>query len=188
MKKILIIVDPQIDFVSGSLAVPGAQQAMEKFETFAAAGGLQNYDEIVVTIDSHPVNHCSFVSEGGIFPSHCIQHNIGAAICPEVERALSKSTNANFYTKGSCPTKEEFSIFKSPYGTQMQMDMNFFRDTEIDVMGIAGDYCVHDTISDLLNGYPTLNRHVTVLTDFIASIDDGSKLKALITEFGLKTL
>ena len=33
-KKMLIVVDPQIDFISGSLPVPGAAQAMDELATY----------------------------------------------------------------------------------------------------------------------------------------------------------
>ena len=54
MDKILLIVDPQVDFISGSLAVEGAK---------ALASALQNgeidCDYVMVTKDFHPSNHCS---------------------------------------------------------------------------------------------------------------------------------
>lgn len=182
--------DPQNDFVTGSLAVPDAQKAMETFNQFATEfGGLEQYDKILVTIDSHPINHISFKSQGGIFPPHCVQHTIGAAICPEVENALSKNTNVQYFTKGSVQNKEEFSIFKSENGSKLSESANFFRDTEIHVMGIAGDYCVHDTIEDILAGYSAeIASRITVLKDFIASIDGGAKLKNLVEKYGIKII
>lgn len=187
MKKILIIVDPQNDFITGSLAVPGAEAAMDRFKQFSLQGGLNQYDDIFVTIDFHPVNHCSFQSEGGIFPPHCVQHTWGAAISPAVETALSKNTNVHFYTKGRTFDKEEYSIFKGPNGINLAAGARFFRDVEIHVMGIAGDYCVHDTIADIIHDYTTeISSRITVLKDFIASIDGGTKLENLIQTHGLK--
>ena len=59
MDKILLIVDPQVDFISGSLAVEGAKEKMD-----ALASALQNgeidCDYVMVTKDFHPSNHCSF--------------------------------------------------------------------------------------------------------------------------------
>ena len=64
MNKILLIVDPQIDFISGSLAVEGAKEKMD-----ALANALLNDDIdcdcVMVTKDCHPFNHCSFKENGG---------------------------------------------------------------------------------------------------------------------------
>lgn len=53
MDKILLIVDPQVDFISGSLAVEGAKEKMD-----ALASALQNgeidCDYVMVTKDFHP--------------------------------------------------------------------------------------------------------------------------------------
>lgn len=65
MDKILLIVDPQVDFISGSLAVEGAKEKMD-----ALASALQNgeidCDYAMVTKDFHPSNHCSFKENGGL--------------------------------------------------------------------------------------------------------------------------
>ena len=184
MRKILIIVDPQNDFIDGTLAVPGALKAMYNFYEYAKKNGLDQFDEILVTIDNHPINHCSFIVEGGIFPIHCVAHTVGAAIHPLMEKTLFEfGKNVSFFTKGEVADKEEFSIFRSELnGDKLLAKAGLDHDqdsTEIYVMGIAGDYCVHDTILDLLmKGYGQIN----VLTDFIASLDEGVKLKQLITD------
>ena len=199
MKRILIIVDPQNDFITGSLAVPGAEEAMEKFRQSAWNGDIEKYDFIAVTIDNHPQSHCSFVQQGGIFPPHCVNHTIGAAISPVVENALKFAknfgNNVKFYTKGENPNTEEFSIFKSPNSTKLLLDISEFctvDDFEIHVMGIAGDYCVHDTIADIIELTKDFNTpfkdKIVVLYEFIASLDGGLKLHKLILEHKLQTL
>ena len=62
--NVLLIIDPQIDFISGSLAVPGATEAMD-FLTRWVEQHEQDYDAIVVTMDQHPADHCSFDRMGG---------------------------------------------------------------------------------------------------------------------------
>jgi nicotinamidase/pyrazinamidase len=129
------------------------------------------------------------VEQGGIFPSHCVKHTHGAAISPEVEKALSNSTNVHFYTKGKTVDREEFSIFKSPNGVNLAAGARFFRDVEIHVMGIAGDYCVHDTIADIIHDYTKeISSRITVLSEFIASLDGGVKLNELVNKYSLKVI
>lgn len=69
---VLLIVDPQVDFVSGSLAVEGAPKAMKALAEYMAAH-RKEIKSIVVTMDQHPADHCSFVAQGGQWPSHCVR-------------------------------------------------------------------------------------------------------------------
>ena len=63
-RKMLIVVDPQIDFISGSLPVPGAAKAMNQLADYVKAKG-DDYALMVVTNDWHPYDHCSFAPNGG---------------------------------------------------------------------------------------------------------------------------
>ena len=77
MNKMLLIVDPQVDFINGSLPVAGAAKAMD-----ALAGYVKESDNEyivkIVTSDWHPYHHCSFDREVGQWPPHCVQHSVGA--------------------------------------------------------------------------------------------------------------
>lgn len=85
MDKILLIVDPQVDFISGSLAVEGAKEKMD-----ALASALQNgeidCDYVMVTKDFHPSNHCSFKENGGQWPPHCVKGTTGCWVQPLMEK------------------------------------------------------------------------------------------------------
>lgn len=63
----LIIIDPQNDFVKGSLAVPGAEEAMNNIIKFIE-DHKQDLGYIAVTLDWHPLSHCSFKEFGGTWP------------------------------------------------------------------------------------------------------------------------
>ena len=64
MNKLLLIVDPQIDFITGSLPVPGAADAMDKLAEYININD-GSYIYKVVTTDWHPYFHCSFIANGG---------------------------------------------------------------------------------------------------------------------------
>ena len=67
MAKMLLIVDPQIDFINGSLPVPLAAEAMNELASYLkVVSGM--YDVKVVSADFHPWNHCSFKENGGEWP------------------------------------------------------------------------------------------------------------------------
>ena len=53
-------------------------------------------------------------------------------------------------------------------------------DVYVDVCGIAGDYCVLETIKGLRKFIG--DEYITILTDYTASIDGGEKLINYIKE------
>ena len=174
MKKVLVIVDPQNDFIYGSLAVEGAVEKM-----VALSKHLKNteYDEIFVTLDSHPENHCSFVNNGGQWPIHCIAMTDGWDVPEYLE---SKLSNAKWFHKGNDSDVEEYSILQNDedgYRFRVWLEELDVQDgLEIYICGIAGDYCVLET----LKGLNQLFDNITVLSDYTASIDGGEKLREYI--------
>ena len=176
MKNILLIVDPQNDFISGSLAVEGADEKMLKLSKYLNEKG-NNYDKIYVTMDSHPENHCSFKENGGIWPKHCVINTDGIAIFKPLY-SIVKDISIRVL-KGTIFNKEEYSIFENEQeGKELANEIKHIiksdDDTFIDVCGIAGDYCVLETIkglTELIN-----NDHIYILEEFTASIDGGKKL------------
>ena len=85
--KALLVVDPQIDFITGSLPVPGAEQAMDKLAEYIKENGAE-YTHVIVTADRHPLTHCSFTQNGGEWPRHCVADSVGAAIWPAIMETL----------------------------------------------------------------------------------------------------
>lgn len=190
MDKILLIVDPQVDFISGSLAVEGAKEKID-----ALASALQNgeidCDYVMVTKDFHPSNHCSFKENGGQWPPHCVKGTTGSCIYAPLWSVICNYAyrkDTDIFIKGDSPDKEEYSIFNNLESlsviSDILLDFESDPDNEIRVVGIAGDYCVHETICDLIAmGY---KDNIVVDTKYIASIDGGDKLANLIKNCGLK--
>ena len=92
----LIVVDPQIDFISGSLPVPGAAEAMNQLADYVKANG-DDYALMVVTNDWHPYDHCSFAPNGGPWPVHCVQNSEGAATYWPLLEVLYQSETETLY-------------------------------------------------------------------------------------------
>ena len=72
----LVIVDPQNDFINGSLAVPGAEKAINNTIEFIKEH-KEDLDYIAITVDWHPYDHCSFKEYGGTWESHCVMYSAG---------------------------------------------------------------------------------------------------------------
>lgn len=175
MNKSLIIVDVQKDFYhpEGALYVKGAEILPERIEKI-----IPLFKNIIFTLDYHPYNHCSFKEYGGIWPEHCIEHTEGAALPKEL---LKNTIYTSFVYKGQTTNQEE-------YGANAQYIKSAawipFADepfsNEYVFCGIAGDYCVKETIANFIKEYP--NEKVSVYLDAVASIDDGTTLRNFMEE------
>ena len=75
-KKLLLLVDVQYDFINGSLAVEGAPEVMDALANYIGAQPKGLFDTIVMTADFHPYEHSSFKDNGGLWPVHCVKHNV----------------------------------------------------------------------------------------------------------------
>ena len=171
--KILIIIDPQNDFILGSLSVNGAIEAMNKLSNFIIEHGRQ-YSKIVLTADWHPITHCSFIENGGKWPIHCVQFSIGASLYEPIMNALKEiEADYTILTKGLNEDREEYSIFKNP--TSCDKIMAICNDVKnIDMCGIAYDVCLFDSAKDALRALPNANIHI--LKEFSPSIsEEGAK-------------
>ena len=171
----LVVIDPQVDFVSGSLAVSSAHEAM----SYLAQWGLEHIEEIesvVFTSDQHPFDHCSFTSQGGVWPSHCVRYTEGAAITPEllplVHEVYRRHIPFCMVEKATTPERDSYSAFSETVPSAIEQAQR------IVLAGIAGDYCVLESLKDLIRyGYA---EHITLLSAGIAHIDDGSTLRDFV--------
>ena len=188
--RMLIIVDPQIDFTTGSLATKNGPAAMDNLAKKLSEGAWKNYGWIIVTQDAHPANHCSFVENGGVFPPHCVQGTEGMNVYPALQEVLKSIFQDNpeihYMQKGDLAEKEEFSIFQNAGSglklTETIKEMGF---EGIDICGIATDYCVYETTKDLMAFYPA--NQIRIVTNCLAAVDDNdTKLADLMKENGIQ--
>ena len=173
--KCLLTIDAQEDFLDGGkLGVNGARNIMDNYTVFVNEHG-KDYAISIATADFHSPGHCSFKDNGGIWPPHCIQHSVGAAIYEPLLMSLHK--NSVFFevlTKGTDDNHEEYSIFKNEKSAAKLIELvKKFNIEEIDVAGIAYNYCVADTVKDGLRMLPDVKFRV--LKNFCPAIPDGTE-------------
>lgn len=163
-KRALIVVDVQNDFCEGgSLAVVGGAQAASDISTYLA--GSPGYDLVVATRDAHidPGAHFSdtpdFVDS---WPRHCVVGTPGQDLHPN----LTYRDFDGVFDKGNY--EAAYSGFEGENTDGRGLD-EFLAEsgvTDVDVCGIATDYCVRATAQDAaMLGYVT-----TVLTDLTAAV------------------
>lgn len=96
MKKALIIIDCQQDFISGALGFPEAGQIVAHIADKAAQG---DWADIWLTLDTHDAAFYSCSREGRHLPiAHCIKGTPGHALDPRLQpfaapdRCIEKNT------------------------------------------------------------------------------------------------
>ena len=197
--KSLIIIDFQFDFCDpkGSLYVKGAEEAKKGILKYMK-DNHKSFNQIIYTRDWHLHKDESFKKNGGIWPVHCIQNSKGAEIDKELYDELAKyNIPITVVNKGTVYTHEEYGAFENiKYEDENnKTDINncVFSNYELSsgakitnnnivVCGLAGDYCVKESIKNLLKHW---KFNLEVLVSGIASIDNGDKLKEFIKENNL---
>jgi len=151
MNKALIIVDVQNDFVTGSLAVSNAKQIIPIIIWMVAN---VPYPRIIETFDWHPENHISFQQ----WPKHCVQNTAGAnSALKDIKFTLNSFRS--FIFKGKDINVDSYSaFFDNDHKTSTNLD-SLLREAkidELDIVGLATDYCVKFTALDAIKlGYKT---------------------------------
>jgi nicotinamidase/pyrazinamidase len=170
--RALIIVDVQNDFCEGgSLAVGGGAGVASGVTEVLRTGG---WDHVVATQDwhidpgSHFSDHPDYLES---WPAHCVVGTGGADFHPnldtaKVEAVFHKGQHAAAYSGFEGRTDDGESL----------ADWLRARDvTEVDVVGIATDFCVRATALDAVGaGFAT-----TVLLQLTAGVASGTTEAAL---------
>jgi len=141
VRDLFIVVDIQKDFFrGGALAAADAESLLGPLNK-AMAIAQERGIKAVFTRDWHPVNHSSFISEGGAWPTHCCQGTPGAAfhealIIPPECATISIGTSAE--RPGYSPYEDE----------EMDRIVNRREVGCVYVAGVALEYCVQRTCLD----------------------------------------
>ena len=161
MKRALIVVDVQNDFCEGgSLPVTGGADVAHKISSLLhrwteKAPKAPDYAVAVATLDHHvdPGDHFShhpdFVES---WPRHCVVGTDGVAFHPNLDPQPFDA----IFRKGEYAAAYSGFEGKDPDGTGLADWLRSHEITDVDVCGIATDYCVRHTALDAAaNGFDT---------------------------------
>ena len=180
MTRALFIIDVQNDFTEGgSLGVDGGIAVATGITNLLAQHPLR-YDHVFASRDWHDATN----SNGGHFaegadpdyvttwPSHCVAGTFGA----EYHSELATDAVDVHVRKGM--GRPAYSIFE---GTTTDDEtvaslLDSLQVTDIDVAGIATDYCVRESALHALES----GRSVRILTDLVAGVAADSSAAALV--------
>ena len=156
----LLVVDIQNDFLTGgSLPVPNGEQVIPPLNEYIMAFIAASLP-IIASRDWHPQNHCSFRTQGGPWPPHCVAGTAGAGFAVE----LALPANAPIISKATSPARESYSDFEN---TGLSDRLHESRVNRVFVGGLATEYCVRATVEDALR----LRFQVVLLIDAIRPLN-----------------
>ncbi len=165
MKKVLIVVDMQKDFVDGALgsaeAVTIVDNVVKKIESFDG--------DVIVTYDTHPENYME-TQEGKNLPvPHCIKGTDGWKLDTKVQTALDKR-EYKAIEKPTFGSTELPEYIKTNYNPA---------EIEIELIGLCTDICV--VSNALLMKANFLETKVSVDAACCAGVTPDSHNAALLT-------
>ncbi|HEX5730100.1 isochorismatase family protein [Microbacterium sp.] len=178
MTRALFLVDVQNDFTErGALGVAGGDEVAERITRFLSAHA-GDYEIIVASRDWHDADN----DNGGHFasgepdfvdtwPPHCVAGTYGA----EYDEGFDTSAVTHHLKKGQ--GKPAYSLFEgvADDGTTASQLLERHGIIDIDVAGLATDYCVRASALEAIEH----GRHVRVFTDLVAGVHPESSEKAL---------
>ncbi|MGZ5037563.1 MAG: isochorismatase family protein [Usitatibacter sp.] len=155
----LLVVDAQRDFVHGSLPVADAAAIVPLLNRYVREFGRRGLP-VVATRDWHPPDHCSFLSHGGRWPSHCVAGSAGA----EFAAGLGLGPGATIVSKATGRERDAYSGFDA---TTLDATLRGLGVKRLFIGGLATDYCVLETVKDARR----LGYAVVLLCDAIRAVD-----------------
>jgi nicotinamidase-related amidase len=186
MVRALLIVDVQNDFTEGgALGVDGGDAVAVNVTDFLRANP-DRYDVVIASRDWHDgdnTNGGHFASDHApdfvdSWPPHCVADTPGAEYDPGLDTSL-----VDIHLKKG-QGKPAYSLFEGVTDDAVPVTDTLDRlgVTEIDVVGIATDYCVRASALDALATRDTGGnaRQVRVFADLVAGVAPAGSAAALV--------
>ncbi|WP_156726674.1 nicotinamidase [Streptomyces apocyni] len=179
MRRALIVVDVQNDFCEGgSLAVQGGADVAAAITDLVGQTAGAGYQYVVATRDHHvdPGSHFSDTPDfQHSWPPHCVAGTEGVGFHPNFAPAVASGAIDTVFDKGAHDAA--YSGFEGVDENDVPLAdwLRAHEVTEVDVVGIATDYCVRATALDAAReGFRT-----QVLLDLTAGVAKESTERTL---------
>lgn len=152
MKKVLVIVDMQNDFVDGALGTPEAQAIVPKVADYIRTHADKD-TVLVFTKDTHDVDYMD-TQEGKHLPvAHCIKDTYGWELAPAIQEAIYDTRDKYFdFDSYFFPYVVDHIVCKPTFGSLDLVNLLYALDddtgmqpgdiAEITLMGLCTGICV----------------------------------------------
>lgn len=190
MTKALLLIDIQNGFCPGGKLPVTEGDAVVPVANRLMASGV--YDLVVASQDWHPANHGSFASQHPgkkafdmgelsgqpqvMWPDHCVQGTPDADFHPE----LDTSRIDFIQRKGENPAVDSYSAFRDNDRAALTGLAEWLKTrnvAELDIMGLATDYCVKFSALDAVDMLPGVK--LRLIADGCRGIDPNGVEEAI---------
>lgn len=165
MKRVLLVVDMQVDFVTGVMKSEVAKEIIPSIVKLCDKFAASN-DAIVFTKDTHMAG-CEYFPrtiEGKLLPLHCEKFTQGWEIVPELRNYADIVIE-----------KSSFMMMESEIPANAQDALNSC--DEIVVCGTRSDICVISNALFLACRYP--DKQITIVADACSGLTGDKHMSAL---------
>ena len=168
MKKLLMVIDYQVDFVSGALGFPGAEKLDAGIAGLIDCRRAEGYD-ILFTLDTHGADYLNTAAGRGLPIPHCIEGTEGHALYGLTAKARRP---------------EDTVLCKPTFGCARLLDLLRERPYDvIELCGLVSNICVLSNAVVAKTACP--EAEITVFSDLTASSDPSLNEAALALLRGL---
>ena len=166
MKKFLIVVDMQNDFIDGALGTREAEAIVAGAAEYIRVCRNDGYT-VIATLDTHAPDYME-TQEGRHLPvPHCIRGTDGWQLNPEIEKALGEARRVEKKTFGSVDLP---GVIK---------ELALGEDFSVELIGLCTDICVVSNALLIKASFPEVP--VSVRQDFCAGVTQEKHAAALET-------
>jgi nicotinamidase-related amidase len=156
MKKILVIIDAQVDFITGALGNDDIKAAYERLENYIAS--TDEYENVYLTRDTHNKDYAKTLEGQKLPVPHCEYASAGWQVMPRLVEAVRMNPYIKSHLFIDKPTFGSLNLPK------VIDDQHFENNIEIDVVGFCTDICVASNCLLLRAHFP--NTKINVLKDY----------------------
>lgn len=185
MKKVLVIVDMQNDFVDGALGTPEAQKIVDKVAEQIRIRASKD-TILLVTKDTHEMNYMETLEGKNLPVPHCIKNTHGWELAPAIQEAIYDTRDKYHSFDSYFPYVNDHIIEKPTFGSIDLQNLLYMLDencgqtgdvAEVTLMGLCTGICV---MSNALLAKATLhNIPVRVVEDCCACVTPDSHKTAI---------
>jgi nicotinamidase/pyrazinamidase len=173
--RALLVVDVQRDFCEGgSLAVAGGAATAAMISRYLAGPEAGHYAHVVATQDHHVDPGAHFAEQPDYldtWPPHCVAGTTGADFHPDLDDSRFECV----FRKGEHAAAYSGFEGRGADGTPLADWLRRRGVTDVDIAGIATDYCVRATAADAVR----LGFGVRLLADLTAGVNADTTAEAV---------
>ncbi len=161
MKKIIVVVDMQNDFINGSLGTKEAQEMLPRLKNKLQQAADSGSAELIFTMDTHGENYLS-TQEGKNLPiEHCIKGSHGWEITPELQDFVRQAK----------------AVVEKPTFGSLALPKLLGDADEVELVGLCTDICVISNALLIKAAYPEVQ--ISVDANCCAGVTPESHRNAL---------